>query len=112
MNLQEATQEISGYVGSKYGRRIIRTRTYLVLRFYRFTRQGWLLAKRDAYPILQKYSYWNIRSLSSVVYRSITYIDLVSDDHMLGLGLEMCLPRTKHISDIKQLVSLNRTILT
>ena len=68
MNLREATQEISGYVGSKYGRRTIQTRTYLVLRFYRFTRHGWLLAKRHAFLILQKYSYWNIRSLSGVVY--------------------------------------------
>ena len=79
MNLQEATQEISGYVGSKYGRRIIRTRTYLVLRFYRLTRQGWLLAKRDAYPILQKYSYWNIstasESIIDVWFKNRTNID-------------------------------------
>ena len=79
VNLREATKEISRYVGSKSGRRTIRTRTYLVLYFYRFTRQGWLLAKHHAYPILQKYSYWNIRSLSGVVYHSITYYDPVSD---------------------------------
>ena len=51
----------------------------------------------------------------SVVYSSIlsiVYSDPVSDDHMLGLGLEKCLPRIKHISDIKQLVSLNRIIPT
>ena len=33
VNLQEATHEIPGYIGSKYGRRIIQTRKYLVLRF-------------------------------------------------------------------------------
>ena len=38
--------------------------------------------------------------------RSIAYFDLVSDDHMQGLRLVQCLPRTKHLSDDKQLVSL------
>ena len=33
VNIWEATNEIPGYVGSKYGRRTIRTRTYQVLRF-------------------------------------------------------------------------------
>ena len=68
VNLWEATHEISGYVGSKFGRRTIRTRKYLVLRLYRFTRQGWLLAKRQAYPIIQKYPYRNKGSISGVVY--------------------------------------------
>ena len=68
MNLWEATQEIPGYVGSKYSHQIIRIRAYLVPRAYQFTRHGWLLAKHRAYPILQKYSYWNIKSTSGVVY--------------------------------------------
>ena len=33
VNPREATHEIQGYVGSKYGCRTIRTRTYQVLRF-------------------------------------------------------------------------------
>ena len=32
--------------------------------------------------------------------RSIAYFDPVSNDHVLGLGLDMCLPRTKHMSDV------------
>ena len=68
VNLWEATHEIPGYVGSKFGRRTIRTRTYQVLRFYRFTRHGWLLAKHRAYPILQKHAYRNKRSISGIVY--------------------------------------------
>ena len=64
----EATKETSGYVGSKSDYRTIRLSAYLVLRANRFTRHGWILAKHRAYPILQKYSYWNIQSMLGVEY--------------------------------------------
>ena len=68
MNLWEAIQETSGYVGSKFGYWTIRLSAYLVLHANWFTGHGWLLAKHHDYPILQKYSYWNIQSLSGIEY--------------------------------------------
>ena len=61
-------QETSGYVGSKSSYQTIRLSAYLVQRAYRFTRHGWLLENHRVYTILQKYSYWNILSLSGVEY--------------------------------------------
>ena len=44
---------------------------------------------------LQEYMIYIRRS----IYR-IVYVDPVSDGLVLGLGLELCLPRTKHMSDV------------
>ena len=85
--------ELSEYVRTKYT-------------FYQFTGQGWLLAKRQGYPILQKHPYKTVVICIGCSMRSIAYFDPVSDDHMQGLGLVQCLPCTKHISDNEQLVSL------
>ena len=44
---------------------------------------------------LQEYVIYVRRSIHRIV-----YIGPVSDGHVLGLGLELCLPRTKHMSDV------------
>ena len=100
MHYREATHEISGYIDSKCGRRSIRITYVPSTTFYRFTRQGRLLAKHQVYPILRTYPYKNIKIFIKRSIPSIVYIGPVSDSHVLGLGLDKCLPRPKHISDV------------
>ena len=44
---------------------------------------------------LQEYMIYIRRSI-----RRMLYFDPVSDGHVQGLGLDTCLPRTKHMSDV------------
>ena len=99
MNLWEATHEIPGYVAvnTVVGLSEHVSTTYYVLPIYKT-----MLASSKA-PCLPNSSEISLQEYVMYIRRSIhriVYIDPVSDGHMLGLGLELCLPRTKHMSDV------------